>query len=760
MQRWRLISLAVSALLARPNCVLAAGQFDPEFATTNDFGDAGLLQTPTARVRADGYLGFGVSSERPYNQAHFFLQLLPWLETSVRYTDVTTVPYTLANNFGNFQHYKDKSADFKIQLLQEGTYWPELAIGVQDFGGTGVFAGEFVVAGYHYYDFDFSLGLGWGRLGAGGDIPNPLGIFGHHFRQTRDVTQDTSGAAGGLGLKRLFTGRTVGGFGGVEWNTPIKNLRLKIEYDGNDYEHEALGVQISQASPVNYGLDYKLLNALDIGLGYERGNRFTAHLDLGFDLNKTTAPAKLSDPPPPTVHYVPPATVASIQNNQPKPASPNSTIGQETKVLPPLALESKISPVTRQSPLSPEELNDLVLKVKKELKSQKIEFAGLTYVPEAEELRVWYAGVPYRNPAKAAGRVARVLSNVAPSKVKNFTLIGMTSGLESYRISMRRSDFEKVAGGLAEKDLLDQSTIIRGPIANSIERSQVIDNTRFPKLTFDTAPNLRQDIGGGDTFLASQVWWRFDGGLSVNDNWSFSASIGMNIWNNFDQLQERSNSQLPHVRSDIAEYLKAAPNNLVRLESNYIWSPYDNLYARASAGIFEEMYGGIAAETLYRPYGEAWAVGLDVNYLRQRSFTERFRFRNYKVATGFATVYYRIPYFHVLAKLSVGRYLAKDKGATLDLSRQFASGVRCGIFATKTNVSAAQFGEGSFDKGLYITFPFDLFFTTSSQSTGGQLFRPLTRDGGQRASDGIELYNATDGSTPEDISAGWREITH
>ncbi len=53
-----------------------------------------------------------------------------------------------------------------------------------------------------------------------------------------------------------------------------------------------------------------------------------------------------------------------------------------------------------------------------------------------------------------------------------------------------------------------------------------------------------------------------------------------------------------------------------------------------------------------------------------------------------------------------------------------------GAFATKTNVSAAEFGEGSFDKGIYLNIPFDTFLPRSSFDVANFLYHPLTRDGG------------------------------
>ena len=54
--------------------------------------------------------------------------------------------------------------------------------------------------------------------------------------------------------------------------------------------------------------------------------------------------------------------------------------------------------------------------------------------------------------------------------------------------------------------------------------------------------------------------------------------------------------------------------------------------------------------------------------------------------------------------LSSGRYLAKDSGLTINLSKSFKTGFTLGFYATKTDSFSFEFGEGSFDKGIY--FPF------------------------------------------------------
>jgi membrane-associated phospholipid phosphatase len=90
-----------------------------------------------------------------------------------------------------------------------------------------------------------------------------------------------------------------------------------------------------------------------------------------------------------------------------------------------------------------------------------------------------------------------------------------------------------------------------------------------------------------------------------------------------------------------------------------------------------------------------------------------------------------------------GQYLAGDAGFTLDVSRVFANGVSIGAWATKTNVSAQQFGEGSFDKGIYLNIPFDLMLPISSASNARIAWSPLARDGGARLNRQVALFDLT-----------------
>jgi len=753
-----------------------AADFDGLFAGTNDFGNVGLMQTPTARMRPEGDFGLGVSTVRPYNQIHFFLQPLPWLETAVRYTDVTNRfysndPLVSDPSFSGDQHYKDKSADVKVGLLSEGHYWPSVAIGVQDIGGTGLFSSEYLVSSYHWYDLDFSFGLAWGRLGAGGNIYNPFRVISGHFGENRYGTTDTtSGTAGGTGINRLFTGQTIGPFGGAEWITPIKGLALRVEYDGNNYQHEAFSNNLRQDSRFNVGLAYRGLSGVDMGVGLERGNTVMARFAIYTNFQQLRGVAKTSDPQPIALppaqalaaadHPVADSAVASSNNSAnasaPSAAAPLAANASAPIVGTVAAQASEAAGLPAAPVVSSQEQHEFVLKLREALKQQGFTLIAVDYNAYLKEVCVWLGQDRYRNPARAVGRATRALAATAPAEISKFTLAFVDQGVENYRAAVYRQDFEKAA---RENDLdaALSSIVLKGP-GDGVAGAEYIDNTWLPKLSWDTGPAVRQSVGGPNTFYAGQLYWKLAGAVALTEHINISGAAGFNIINNFNQITLQSNSVLPHVRSDIVQYLQQGSNGLINLESDYTWSPYPDWYHRVSLGIFEEMYGGVATELLYRPYGRSWAVAFDINRVKQRGFDEMFDFLPYTVTTGHATLYYKPGFYNLLFKVSAGQYLARDRGGTVDISREFDSGVRIGVFATKTNVSAAEFGEGSFDKGVYITLPLDLFFAQSTRREAGFVFRPLTRDGGQMVYDGPELYSTVTDGQPSDFARGGSEL--
>ena len=122
-----------------------------------------------------------------------------------------------------------------------------------------------------------------------------------------------------------------------------------------------------------------------------------------------------------------------------------------------------------------------------------------------------------------------------------------------------------------------------------------------------------------------------------------------------------------------------------------------------TAGILEEMFSGYGFEYLRFEQEKNFAYGFNV---KKRDYKMQFGHLNYETTTGHFNFYYRnydfIPFDF---KTSLGKYLAGDIGTTVELSRTYSNGVRFGFFASFTDVTE-QFGEGSFDKGIFSIFQY------------------------------------------------------
>ena len=97
-----------------------------------------------------------------------------WLEASFR-TDINNRLYSEVKNLVATSLLKIKA------LMQSFCYisnfLPQIAAGIRDIGGTGLFASEYLVLSKRLADnLDFTIGLGWGNLN-GNKISNPLTYF-------------------------------------------------------------------------------------------------------------------------------------------------------------------------------------------------------------------------------------------------------------------------------------------------------------------------------------------------------------------------------------------------------------------------------------------------------------------------------------------------------------------------------------------------------------------------------------------------------
>ena len=245
----------------------------------------------------------------------------------------------------------------------------------------------------------------------------------------------------------------------------------------------------------------------------------------------------------------------------------------------------------------------------------------------------------------------------------------------------------------------------------------------------NTYLNFRPFLASREEFFKGALLVENSSEYVISDNLIFSSNLKYSLADNFDDLTIPPVNTYPaQVRSDVKEYLRNFDDGVIlgRAQLDFFVTPKNNHHFMFSAGILEEMFNGYGFEYLYFQQDKNYAIGFDIFNVKKRDYKLQFGTLDYENITGSVNFYFRnfklIPFD---AKISYGEYLAGDLGATIDLSRTFANGTKYGVFATFTDVSREQFGEGSFDKGIYFNIP--IFGNLVSYS-----WRPLTKDPGQK----------------------------
>ena len=134
----------------------------PNPPSLNFYGAPGLIDMPSAEMLPDAQFATSVSRFAGQTRFNLQVQALPWATVAFRYTGIENQnPDQLL--FG-FETYYDRNFDVRFRLLEEGRYRPAVAVGLQDFAGTGLFGGEYVVATKRF-DLNEPAAL-WGVAGA------------------------------------------------------------------------------------------------------------------------------------------------------------------------------------------------------------------------------------------------------------------------------------------------------------------------------------------------------------------------------------------------------------------------------------------------------------------------------------------------------------------------------------------------------------------------------------------------------------------
>lgn len=666
------------------------------------YGTTGLLDMPSGESAPDGQLSSTISYFAGSNKNTLTFQITPRLSGSFRYSIL---------NSPTFQTW-DRSFDIRYQLLREGRFRPAVAVGLQDFIGTGIYAAEYLAATKHLSpNLKVTGGIGWGRLGSSNGFTNPLSaIFGSGW--------NTRTAGVGLGgtptIGAWFRGPAAF-FGGVEWQTPIRGLSAKVEYSSDAYTLETVTHSFfTRRSPVNAGLTYRFKNGNQVSAFYMYGSKLGISGSIGFNPNKPPNPGNLSPAPLPV--YA-----------RPKNLTYDSSWTAQADG--PAILRGNIQTLLNED-------------------EQVLEALRLT----ATTAEVRFRNLTQDAVPQAIGRVARALTQVLPNSIETFIIVPVENGMALMTVRLSRSDIEELEhhpDGAAE-------ILKRAVIEDSPSRRQDFEYADgvYPKRTWSLEPYSAVSLFDPDNPLRIDLGVRLDGKFEVRPGLIISGSVRKRVIGNLNTVTRLSNSVMRHVRSDYGMYDNAGDPAVDHLTAEYFFRPGANVYGRITAGYLEKMYGGVSGELLWSPANKNIAISAELNVVKQRAFNQLLGFQGYSVVTGHVSGYWDMGNgFH--SQVDVGRYLAGDYGATFTVDRVFNNGWKVGAFFTLTNVSFATFGEGSFDKGLRFTIPQSWTKGISSRKASVAVMRPITRDGGARLEVRNRLYSMVEDYRGDRLKRRW-----
>ena len=670
--------------------------------STTTFGTPGLVDMPSAQSAPDAELSTSLSYAKGATRTTLSFQITPRLSGSFRYSGIEGI--------GSKGTLWDRSFDLRYRLVDEGKYRPAIAIGLQDFIGTGVYSGEYLVASKTLAStITVTGGIGWGRYGSHNGFANPLGGLSSGFNaRTTDFTR----TGGIIESAKWFRGDAAF-FGGIAWQATPK-LTLKAEYSSDAYVQEVNSGAITRTSPYNFGLDYEIVKGIHLNASYLYGTEF----GLGF----------------------------TVKLNPKEPA----VIGGAGKAPQPVRVRLPDNIGNLGWTTIPNAQKNLRKATQDLLATEGLALEAMSVSSSTVTLRL--RNERYLASAEAIGRTARILSRVMPDSVETFKIIPIARGIPLSEITLKRSDLEVLehdGNGAA----LSYAAAKITDAANS-SKELIFREDFYPKFTWSIGPYIRSSYFDPDSPIRAEVGLKASASYTITPGLVLSGEISKRAVGNIHTATRRSDSTIQRVRSDGALYNQQGDPAINDLTLSYHFRPGKNLYGRVTVGYLETMYGGVSTELLWKPVDSRVAIGIEANLLKQRAFDQLFGFQDYQVATGHLTAYWDMGKgFH--SQLSVGRYLGGDLGGTLKLERTFKNGWRVGAYATITDIPFSDFGEGSFDKGLLFTVPLDHFVGSPTGRTFDSIIQPLSRDGGARVNVDGRLYGTVQNHHDKALKDSW-----
>lgn len=670
---------------------------------------------PHARFEPAGTIKISYKIDNGYETASVGTQLTPAFFLSIRQSAWR----------GSGEDHLFPGIDWKYKIWEETSRLPALAVGMNSFLGHRRFAGEYVVANKMIGNFDVAGGVGWGRQSGGvGNLFKNITLDKHRYLadENPSIPQD------------WFTGNSAV-FGGVSYRVPHFNgLTLYAAMTGENLDFEKHTItDFKPPEPWSLGASYKAsyFPWLQTGVHWLGNDNYIAQVSIAWspeiDGKSIKSEGILKNH---NDHKVLFNWCVVIGNcNSPSPQRLMQDIYGLSNVY-----------LTPSSVVADLELTD---------RSSKV------------------SNVPMQ--IKAAAKYLRTLSSATRPAI---TLRLYHRGMKGREITLRGADFDDSLGA-AFKTTHEEIWHHMSEAIFNAENSKPAYSVGFLKNYSIDADwlndiSISEDDGGVFYRTALVPTITYFGspesltvfGLRINlaDNLTSYRDYRYNDPAYFYSLPVRSDIDLfTAQRLVLDKYYKGA---------FYSWN--QELYTSYSVGYLEEMYAGLSAETLYRPFGKKYAFGLELDqaFKREPQTLGALGLNGDHVLSGFINGYYELDDSKTLS-LSVGRYLAEDIGATLGFDSHLNNGVLIKAYLTATDETQNNLSGGydhdiygakmNVNAGLKISVPLDFIPSKLTRSRIVSNIGSLGRDRGQKLDKPMPLYELTEPLSERALMRHWSD---
>ena len=653
-------------------------------AQPNINGETGYINMPSGRIEADGTFRMGYSFAEPYSSLWSSIAILPRVELYARYVRIMSGASGAAGTYwGGYGDYKDKVASGKVVLLEEDWYTPSVAFGMNDVQGTGLFVSKYLAASKQFGALDATLGVGTGRIS---------GVFAG----ARYAPKDWDGIA------------------------------LVAEYDANNYRQDKFSAQTGmdqRKKGLGLALEYRW-GWLGSQLAWRDGKPgINAYASIPLEMKEFIP--KIDEPAPDT--------------------------------------ELVARPSLAQWNTDPQYQRGLIERLlKQDFRNIRLKVSGRAVDVSLTNTRISLV-------SRAVGRAVRSILLRAPLETQEIRIRYTVNDMPFATYTFFNLDhLQRYFNGLESRKQLAPYVAVEYAVPRrSVGNDAMVDaleqeywQTQLDGSEGDVVSFRGEGAGLGKVRVAPGF------GIYFNDpsgalryellaKASYEKPVGEGLFlktagtltlsQNISAVTQPSNSLLPHVRTDIADYKKDGNVKLTQALLNQFYHPAQGVYARASAGLYEEMFGGAGGQVLYYPERAPWAFDVSVDALQQRDVGGGLAFRNYSTVTALAALHYRLPIDGLTATVRGGRFLAKDLGARFEMKRRFRSGFEVGAWYSLTDgndiTSPGSPAKPYHDKGVFMLIPLETMLTRDTQAAPRMPISPWTRDVAQMVDSPGDLYD-------------------